>query len=110
LVRPLELVQDCFQDRFRARQHVIVPEPNDSKALRGEIGAARRIPFLLFGVLATIELDDQMRLDATKVGEVGTHAMLAPKFRAGEPAIAQAVPEDAFCVRGLVTEIAGARA
>jgi len=71
----------------------MVPESKDSKSLLLQIGVAHAITDNLLCMLSAIDLDDQPRLHATEVCEVGTDRMLPPKLRSPKLTAAQVPPQ-----------------
>jgi len=72
-------------------EYLIVPDPDDAVAEPGQQG----VPLVIcraLGMLAAIDLDDQMPLTADEVGVVGTNGLLADEFEAAELAVAQLSP------------------
>jgi hypothetical protein len=60
--------------------HIIVPESQNDKSLRAQPCITRRIPISFGGgVLTAIDLDNQLRLQACKVRDIGTDWKLTSK-------------------------------
>ncbi len=61
-------------------------------------------PFLLLGMLTTVEFDNQVLLDAAKVSEVSTKPVLPTKFESRKALGSEMFPELALLVSGLGTK------
>ena len=70
---------------------------------------ARRILCGALGVLAAIELDDELRITAAKVGNLAADRHLAPELRTQESAVAKPAPELRFRVGHRAPQLASAQ-
>lgn len=87
--------QHGLGDTLRILQHIIVPEAQDGIALGVEVSGA----FLVsrgIEMAAAIEFDNERRLPAGKIGEIGTYWQLANKLVAFDLPVPQHIPEPVF--------------
>ena len=85
-----ERIKNHVQHPIGIRQHVIVPEADDAIPARLEpIGA--RLTF--FGMLSAIDLDDEFRLGAKEIDDIGSERMLAAEAETFELFSPQARPQ-----------------
>src|SRR5215203_4775744 len=89
--------EDGIEHRIQILHDVAIPEPEDAVAACYQKGVAHLV-VLAFGVLASVELDDQLALAADEVREIWTDRLLAHELVSGELAIVQAIPEPSFSV------------
>jgi hypothetical protein len=80
--------------------HFVIPEPQNDKALAPQPSVAVCVVDT-FNVLTAIDFDDQFRLKAHKVHEVGTDRLLALEFPTAQSMRAQLAPQQLLWV-GLV--------
>ena len=57
----LKHAADLLQDTVFIRQHIVIPKPQNAKSSALEASRSRGIAFI-FGMLPTIEFDDQLRI------------------------------------------------
>jgi len=89
-------------DAFGVGQHLVVPEAEDAVALGyEEVGPGGRVE----GVLAAIELDDQMKFETDEVDDIRSDAMLATELGAIELSRAQMAPKRLLCLGGVAPEL-----
>jgi hypothetical protein len=83
-----------------------IPKPNYSIALFAKISCSRRVSpfFLLRGMLASVEFDNQALLDATKSGKIRTNPVLAAEFEATHALCFEMPPQFLFHGCGLGTK------
>jgi hypothetical protein len=81
-----------LQYAFGIFEHVIVPESNDTIAARFEPAGSLVIPLLVRRVLATIDLDDELRGGAEEIDNVGADRLLSSKTKAIELSASQPHP------------------
>ncbi len=93
------MVHNYFKHRFLIFQHLIIPKPQNGKALRFQKCFTRCLIPGLFIVLATIEFDDQCLFQANKVNDIRTDGMLTTKLKCGKPFGPQMMPQAFFRVR-----------
>jgi hypothetical protein len=74
-------------------KHVVVPEAQNQIALRFERSSPLGILLATFGVLATIEFNNQSRRLTAEVCDVVTDCDLPAKFQAIQATIAQPEPQ-----------------
>ena len=89
--------EDGIEHRIQILHDVAIPEPEDAVAACYQKGVAHLV-VLAFGVLASVELHDQLALAADEVREIWTDRLLAHELVSGELAIVQAIPEPSFSV------------
>jgi len=88
----MERLSDALQNIVSLAQHLAVPESQHSKSLCFQ----PRIPDpVMFAarVLPTVHLDDQARLKADEIDDVGTEGDLATEFETSHLAHAQSAPK-----------------
>jgi len=84
---------DRLEDAIDVRHDLVVPDSHHAVSACFEPLSSRCIPVPSAGVLATANLDDQFRLLAIEVGDIGTEWSLAPELEASETAVAQVPPK-----------------
>ena len=82
---------DRLAHRIGAAQDIVVPEPQDAKALRFQPRITRYIGFVL-DMLRSVRLDDQPFGEAHEVDDLVAALLLALEFGAIHPACAQDRP------------------
>lgn len=65
------LLPDALQHRFGLPQYFVVPETQDGKSLLPEPSIPAGIVGSLLGMLATVELDNQMGAEANEIDDIG---------------------------------------
>lgn len=83
--------QNHFDNPFGIGEHVIVPEANDAPTLSFEKGCSALIRNVL-GVLAAIDLNDEVMLGASEIGDESADRVLTAESESGQSAIAQRRP------------------
>jgi len=73
--------------------HIRIPKSQHGITSLLQRTRARRIRLQLLCMLAAIQLDDQLRLKATKIGDVSADRHLKPKLRILKPSAAQVKPK-----------------
>ena len=91
------LLANDFQNAFGVFEDVVVPEAQHAVAERFDDLGAWSIGFR--SVLASVELDSEMRLSAGKVGDMGADRELADELRAFDLPRAEMAPELRFGIR-----------
>jgi hypothetical protein len=86
-----ELGLEHLQHAFEVFEYLVVPDPDDLVPERSQNCVPLGICCAV-GMLAAVDLDDQMPLAADKVGVVGSYRLLAYEFDAAELAVAQLSP------------------
>lgn len=76
---------------FHICQHIVVPKAQDEET-RAFYGSASRFIGLV-PVLAAIKLDNQLCLQAQKIGDVPANRRLPAKLEAKDLAISQSLPQ-----------------
>lgn len=104
--RILQCGVDHFDDAVRIFQAVIVPETQQSVALRLKDLRTRSILFELFVVLSPVDFDDESRLEAEKIHNIGSNRRLPTKSMAVDLLAAQSRPQSPFGLRQIATELA----
>src|SRR5476649_2638374 len=74
-VRGCQLSQYMLCGRVGICQHLIVPNPHDTKPCRLEFRVSCAIVLLLVRVLASIQFDDQFFLETDKIRNVSPYGM-----------------------------------
>lgn len=89
---------DRFRNVIRPLEHIDIPEADDTAAMRFEPARADFIvtDLLFIGMRRTVDLDDQSRLGAEEIRDVGSDSSLPPETETGEPLAAQQQPKLAF--------------
>jgi hypothetical protein len=85
---------------------LFIPKPNYSIVLVAKISCSRRVSsfFLVRGMLASGEFDNQALLDATKIGKVRTNPVPAAEFEAAHALGSEMLPQFPFRCCGLGTK------
>ena len=91
-LRFLQHPEDCFDNAFGVRQHVVVPESNDAPTVFFENLCSTRVGFVV-GMLTAISFNDEVMLGAGEIDDEIADRMLPAKPVAGQTAIAQNRPE-----------------
>src|SRR4051812_36583440 len=91
----LQMGPDCFKHGVWTRQHIVVPDAQNAKALPGKPAIALSIASAI-GVLAAVEFDDQLLVRTENVDDVAPDGDLAAKFVGGETAAAHEQPQPAL--------------
>jgi hypothetical protein len=89
----VKLSQNFSQNIFLPSQHLIVPESQNSKTTLCEDGAAYCVDFDAIPMLATVDLDNEFRLDANKIDDVTIDRNLPAKLETAQAARTQACPQ-----------------
>jgi len=69
-----------LDDAFGITENVVVPEPDDVKALGFQKSRSPCVIVLRHPMLTAIDFDDQLHGEAEKIGEKGTNGYLSPEF------------------------------
>jgi len=72
----------------------MIPETQDSEAVRSEKRAANLVFGGLVGVLSTVDFNDQFSLKRAEIDEVGADRMLAAEFHRAHTLASKVTPED----------------
>jgi len=81
----LNVPKNFFYDSIEALKHIVVPEAQHAKAGFSEHLAAHGVAFSVFGMLATINFDNQFRFYANEVDDVAVDHELTPELATGQP-------------------------
>ena len=92
-LRPPQSFVYRFEDRLGPRENIVVPKAQHAKPVRSEKGISLRIVVRLLDMLASIQLDDDMRLDTREIADVWTDRVLSAKFEAGQLPSTEPIPE-----------------
>ena len=95
---------DLLKNGLRLQKYLIVPEAQDAKSLRFNQTVALLIVPDVLRVLSSIELDDDLRFEARKVGDEPGNRHLSPEPVAGELFGAQMLPKVALSIGRLVAQ------
>jgi hypothetical protein len=91
-------LQDLLEYDFGAKPCIVVPEAQHAKPAALQVLRARRVASDTVGVLAAIELHDDLRIHADEIGDESPQWNLATKTVAAELTIAQKSPQATLCV------------
>jgi hypothetical protein len=96
----MQPVQNGSEHGFAFQECFAVAEPQQMKPLARQGGTAPQVELhrARFEVLTTVQFNDQLRPDASKIREETADRMLPPKLVPTESAIAQCVPNLAFSI------------
>jgi hypothetical protein len=100
-----EMPQDHVTDTFQVLEDVIIPEPHHREPLAAQERLATGVGSR-FVVLAAIDFDQQMPLQAGEVDDVRAERMLAPEPATGELPATQALPQLLFGITHVAPELA----
>ena len=95
---------DLLKNGLRLQKYLIVPEAQDAKSLRFNQTVALLIVPDVLRVLSSIELDDDLRFEARKVGDEPGNRHLSPEPVAGELFATQMLPKVALSIGRLVAQ------
>src|SRR5207302_3165131 len=88
----LQRPQDCFDNAFGVRQHVVVPKPDDAPTLLVEDLCSVNVCFAI-GMLTAISFNDEVMPGAGEIDDEITDRMLPAKPVTGQTPVAQNRPE-----------------
>ncbi len=88
-----------FDNTVYVAQYVVVPEAQNKKTVRFEIGRSFRIVIAAFGMLPAIKFDNQPCRLAAKIHHIRLDRHLPTKFQSIQAAVAQAKPQGTLSVR-----------
>jgi hypothetical protein len=86
----------------------VVPVADDAETLALEVAGAAGVGF--FAVLAAVQFDDQLLLQADEVHDEGPDAVLEAEFAAAKAAVAKVGPEPKLGFGGLAAQARGSGA
>jgi hypothetical protein len=89
----VELGHDLLKNAASISEHIIVPEADHAETKAFDVTRPLLITSTISIVLATVNLDDELRLLAKEVGEVVPHGDFPPKFPPLQSAGAQMRPQ-----------------
>ncbi len=92
------LREDCAEHLIHALHNLVILKAQHAKAHRLEDEGAVFVVCFLVGLRmhVAVDLNDEGALQAAKVDDIAADRMLAPKTMAGQPAVAQRLPQEAF--------------
>jgi hypothetical protein len=90
--------EDCIPNPFDVLQDFIVPETEDTVAVRCEPSIAYRIG-AVFGVLAAIDLDHEPLLSTNKIDDIRPDRSLTHEFEPSKRSGTQVLPKPLFSSR-----------
>jgi len=76
----MQRFEDCFENVVYLQQHIGVPESENAKAARPEKRISASIIWRLLDVLAAVQLDNEIHIEANEVADVITDLMLSPEL------------------------------
>jgi hypothetical protein len=85
-------VPECIPDLIRSVEDVVVPEAADAEALRRQPGIAFRV-IGIFGMLATIGLDDQPLGRTDEIDDVASDLNLPTELETAKATVPKQVPK-----------------
>ena len=94
----------CLNNDICARKDVAIPEAHDSITVKAHEGVATSIIVLLFDVLATVQLDDQLGFKTSEIADIGSERPLATKAKAIKLSPPQAAPEKSLGIGGVLAK------
>ena len=100
-LRAAEQLIDCAEHFIQVFEHLIVPESNNPIIPRLQKRSSNFIFPRKFGMLGSVQFDNEATFDRAEIGEVRTNRMLAPELYVLHPAASEMAPQDSFRV-GLV--------
>lgn len=92
-VRVFQCQPDYLLDPFNVFEDLVVPESKYVETFAFEPSRSCRILFGLFGMLTTIEFNDQPCRETNEIYNVTTDRRLTPKFEAIQLLVAQPFPK-----------------
>ena len=95
-----------FENARQIRQHVVIPESQNTIVVIGKPSIADHIARVV-GVLAAVHLDNQAVLTADKVDRISTDWFLANELVTAQVARAQAIPQSSLGVGGNLSQVPG---
>jgi hypothetical protein len=98
---------DHFKHTVDVSQNVVVPEPQDSIFVSNKPIVANDIT-CVFGMLPTINFDDQATSSANEVHGAGTDRLLPDKLMPVKPSATKATPGRRFSIRLRASQFPGA--
>ena len=69
-----------FEDALYVSKHLMIPEPQDAISLLGQLGVPPGIAFGLDGVLATVDLDDEIVIETDEIDDVWAKHVLTAEL------------------------------
>ena len=100
----VDLGGDHLPDTIHISEDFVVPESQDPIALAAHEVITPLVVSARFGVLTTVDLDDEHRFQASEVGNVRSDANLATELVAFELPEAQVLPEPTLGVRHVLAK------
>jgi hypothetical protein len=90
-----------LQDSLEIPQYIVVPETQNSEASAPQIPRPLNVlgALRLNTVASPIELDNESRLLANEIDDIGAHRPLAAELRTGQPSAAQTTPKRQLRIR-----------
>ncbi len=99
---------DLAADRVGTRQCLIIPEPQDGEAVRGQKGISSDVRGGI-QMLATVEFDHKLPFEADEIHHVRPDGALAAELASKQTTVAQPVPESLLGVRRPAAKDSGER-
>src|SRR5437660_1525154 len=88
-----QLLEDSLQHLVHSLQHFVIPESDHAKAGLAHMVRSHLVVFLRFlSVLAAVDLDYQLTIDAAEIGEIRSDRMLPAEFEALQAFPSQSSP------------------
>jgi hypothetical protein len=98
---------NAFQNVFGSQQNVVVPKPEHSVASRFQPSGAPLIVLDSLGMLASINFDHEVRLEAGEVQTVTAHWDLAAEVKAIDLLAAQPTPKASLSIGHRCSKLSG---
>ncbi len=89
---------NSFQDSLKIFKNVIIPKTHNAKASSFEICSPLTILAGLIHMFTTIQLNNQVVLQRTKINDIGTDRLLPPEFYARNLSRTELKPEPLFSI------------
>jgi hypothetical protein len=96
------MTQYCIEYAVDIQHDIVVPKPDNFITRSLQTFGSFFVLRCTFRVLAAVQFNDQLGIDATEVSNKSSEHDLPPKLDSVEPAVSQSRPEFALCVRGVL--------
>jgi hypothetical protein len=99
--------KDYFKYCIKLSEYLVVPEPQHSVALTGQVGCALSVCHASLRMLTPIQFNDQVNTGSNKVTDERTDRTLTIEFCSGQSTVAQLLPERDLRIRLGCAEVLG---
>jgi hypothetical protein len=96
---------EAHQNAIDVLEHLIVPETHHPIAARRKPGIAHTVSIDVVTMLSTIDLNDELRVEAREVDDVMTNRYLSAKSKAFNLSLPNAMPERAFGIGHVTAQV-----